>query len=110
MATLQDILGWFMSGEGRLVAAAILFFLIWALKKLPWVGPWLDEDSGAFTSKRKKMAANIVLALAPTALMLTTDASWVDVITTGVTAALTASGLQGKLRALKPKNEKKAAT
>lgn len=104
MVALQEILGWFMSGEGRLVAAAILFLLMWALKKLPGVGPWLDKD-GKLTSKQKKTLANVVLALAPTALMLTTDAAMIDVITTGVTAALSAAGLQGNLRAVKPKTE-----
>ena len=99
MATLQDILGYFMSGEGRLIAAAILFLLMWVLKKVPVIGPWLDKDSGKLTSKRKKMLANIVLAMGPTAFMLTTDAALSQVLTTGASAALIAAGFQSNQKA-----------
>lgn len=100
MATIEQVLGWFMSGEGRLIAAAMLFVCVWAMKHLPWIGPWIAADSGRLTSKRKKVVANVLGAMAPVAFMLTTDAPTQEVITAAVEIALIAAGVQGKKKAV----------
>ena len=112
MAELQEILAWFMSGEGRLVAAAALFALMFLLERVPFVKDFLNYDGWKLgvdsadswmTRSRKKLASNIILALAPTALMLTTDAPMAEVLSTGLTAALAAAGINSKLDAAKGK-------
>ncbi len=100
MATLQEILGWFMSGSGRVVAGALLFLVMWGVKSLPIVKVWLKKDSGWLTSKRKKLATNTLLAMGPTALALTNESTPPrEVLTTALEAALVAMGLQGGLKA-----------
>lgn len=107
--SIQEILTWFTSGEHRLVAGGVLFLLMWALEKVPFVKAFLGYDGWKLgedtadawlTSKRKKLAANVILAMGPTAVMLTTtDAATSEVVWTAVTAALTAAGLNAKLNA-----------
>ena len=94
MPNLQQVLEWFMSGSGRLVAGAALFAVIWALKSLPKLKGWLGKDSGALTSGRKKALANLLLAMAPVALALTDGSKpLADVLTTAMTAMATAAGI-----------------
>ena len=91
---MQQVLEWFMSGSGRLVAGAALFAVIWALKSLPKLKDWLGKDSGSWTSGRKKALANLLLAMAPVALALTDGSKpLADVITTAMTAMATAAGI-----------------
>ena len=94
MPNLQDIIGWFMSGNGRLIAGATLFLTIWAMKSLPKLKDWLAKDSDALTSGRKKALANLILAMAPVALALTDGTKPLDdVIATAMTAIATAAGI-----------------
>jgi len=94
MPNLQDVIGWFMSGNGRLVAGAALFAVIWALKSLPKLKDWLARDSGALTSGRKKALANLLLAMAPVAFALTDGTKPLDdVLVTAITAVATAAGI-----------------
>lgn len=108
MPGIQDIFGWAMSGEGRLVAAALLFAVMFALERAPYIKGWLARDSGWLTAKRKKLAANILLTMGPTALLLTTDAPLREVLATALTAALSAAGINAKMNAAlsKPKTTK----
>lgn len=83
-----------MSGNGRLVAGAALFAVIWALKSLPKLKDWLARDSGALTSGRKKALANLLLAMAPVAFALTDGTKPLDdVLVTAITAVATAAGI-----------------
>jgi len=83
-----------MSGNGRLVAGAMLFLAIWALKSLPRLKDWLAKDSGSWTSGRKQALANLLLAMAPVALALTDGSKPLsDVLTTALTAMATAAGI-----------------
>ncbi len=94
MPDLQQVLEWFMSGNGRLAAGAALFAVIWALKSLPKLKDWLNKDSGAMTSGRKKALANLILAMAPVAFALTDGSKPLsDVLTTAITAVATAAGI-----------------
>ena len=111
--TLQEILGWLTSGEGRLVAAALLFVAMFALERVPYVrdfinfdGWKLGEDSADawLSSKRKKVLANVLLASAPAAYMLTTDAAIAAVMETWLTAVLASAGVNAKLNAAKKSN------
>ncbi len=91
---MQDVIGWFMSGNGRLVAGAALFAVIWALKSLPKLKDWLGKDSGSWTSGRKKALANLLLAMAPVAFALTDGTKPLDdVLATAMTAIATAAGI-----------------
>jgi hypothetical protein len=105
MATLQDIFGYFTSGQGRLIAAGILFALIFALERVPWIKTWLNKDSGKWlSSARKKLAANVLLAMGPTALMLTDpNASANDILLTTITAITSAAGVNSIVDAAKKK-------
>ena len=99
--TIQELFGWASSGSGRLLAAAILFALIVVVKRLPLVGDWLAVD-GPFswlTARRKKLAANVLLAMAPAAALLASDAPLSEVAVTAVEVVLIAAGLQGSQKA-----------
>ena len=94
MQFAHTILVWFSTPHGRTAAAAAIFALIWTLKNVPVVGAWLAVG-------RRKVLANVVLSLAPAAIMLTdrsVDASiaWQSALTT----ALGAAGIQGVLAGL----------
>ena len=94
MPKLNELISWFMSGNGRLVAGAALFVTMWAVKSLPRVKEWIGEDSGSFTSGRKKALANLLLAMAPVAVALVDGSMPLpDVVATAATAVATAAGI-----------------
>ena len=112
MATIQQIIEWLGSGNARLIAAGVLFLIILGLKRFPVVGAWLNRDSVltvgkrkfSLTAKRKKLAANMLLALAPAVVMLSQlDVPIGEVLDEALLIMLAAAGIQGKLRAIKPK-------
>lgn len=106
MASLQEISGYFVSGQGRLIAAAILFVLMWGLKNVPLIGRWLKSNTGWLTAARKKTVANVVLAMAPAAVMLADPTTSInDVLWEAVLIAFAAAGIHGKLRAFVPKKD-----
>lgn len=85
---------WFTTPTGRIAAAAVVFALVWAIKNMPSVAKWLNTD-------RRRLAANVVLSLAPAAVMLvdqkvSAQEAWQAALTTLFGAA----GLQGVLKVL----------
>jgi hypothetical protein len=85
--TEAEILTLLTSGEGRLVAAGLLFAVVALSKRAPWIGERL-------TNPWAKRAYVLILATLPTlALGLTTDASWEALGLTSATAALGAMGI-----------------
>ena len=103
MPTVSQLMEWMRSGgEGRLIAAAILYILIWALKShIPIVNNWLQADGPKLTSKKKKLLANVVLAMSPVAVVLTdtSQSAW-DAILIAVGVATSAGGIQSWGKAL----------
>jgi len=86
---------WLTTPDGRIAAAGVLFVLIWAIKSLPFV------RSRILTTKRAKLAASALVAMAPAALMLADSSvpardAWLFAISTW----LGAMGLQGGSKAL----------
>jgi hypothetical protein len=102
---------WMRSGEGRLIAAAVLYILMWLLKAhVPIVEKWLQTD-GKLNSKRKKALANVVLAMAPVAVVLTdTSQSVTEAFWLAVGTATSAGGIHsfGKALLHKPKASESA--
>lgn len=86
MPEVSDLLKWVMSGEGRLVAAAILFLIMWGIKRSPILKDHINTP-------RRKQAANLVLAMAPAVYLLAEGAAPVDVLSTALTVALSAHGI-----------------
>lgn len=87
MPSFTDIIGWLQSGDGRLVAAGVLFFLMWGIKSIPLVKEKL------LTTPRRKQLAVAFLALAPAVAMLTGDAPVLEVAVTALTLFFSAMGL-----------------
>lgn len=109
--TADELFGWAMSGQGNLIAAAALFMLIALIERVPFVKPWLgvdgwkagvDNADSWLTSKRKKLVANVVLAMGPTAMLLSSGADWHEVLWTTLTVVLMAAGVNAKLSSLFP--------
>lgn len=86
MPSLTQLLQWTMSGQGRLVAAAVLFGAMWAVKSLPFIKKHLSTP-------RRKQAANALMAMAPAAWLIVEGAAPVEVLSTALTIALSANGL-----------------
>ena len=82
-----------MSSNGRLVAAAMLFIIMWALQSVPPIKAWLEVDSGKMTSGRKKAAATVLLAMTPAALALSQGKPAAEVLAVAIGAATSASGI-----------------
>lgn len=99
---LTEILAMFSrDGGARMWAAALLFLFMFVAERVPLVGAWLSQDGPSpwLTAKRKKLATNVLLALAPAATLLASGAPLLDVLATAVTASLVASGINGTLNA-----------
>jgi hypothetical protein len=76
------------SKEGTLLAAALLWGVLWALQKVPAVGVWIAA------SKWRQRAAALLMATIPAvATALSDGATWKDAMITGVIALLAATGL-----------------
>lgn len=86
MPDLNTMLQWFQSGEGRLVAAALLFVLMWAVKNVPYV-------KGLLNTPRRKQAATVLLSLPPAVWLMVEGAPPVEVISTALGIALASNGL-----------------
>lgn len=98
MPDLSQLLQWTQSGEGRLIAAAVLFLAMWAVKRAPMVRDYINTP-------RRKQAANTLMALAPAVWLMVEGAPPVEVISTALTIALSAKGIN-TLRPSKSKAEK----
>lgn len=87
MPTTHQIIEWIQSGHGRLIAAAVIFVLMWAIKCLPWVRAKL------LTTPRRKQIASWFLMLPPAVWMIVQGAPWVDVVAAAVGIVLAANGI-----------------
>ena len=98
MEDVTQALNWMLSGDGRLIAAAVLTLVMFGIKSVPWV------EANVLTTPRRRLLATGLLALAPVVPMLATGAPLKDAILTGVTAFLAAIGLHtgGKVAVGKP--------
>lgn len=86
MPELTQLLQWAQSGEGRLIAAAVLFALMWAVKSVPLIRDHVNTP-------RRKQAANALIALTPAVYLMVEGAPPVEVLSTAITIALTANGI-----------------
>lgn len=86
MPEVTQLIQWFTSGEGRLIAAALLFVAMWAVKRAPIVRDYINTP-------RRKQAANTLMAMAPAAWLMVEGAPPVEVISTALTIALSAKGI-----------------
>lgn len=88
MPTVHEIIVWTTSGNGRLIAAALLFILMYAVKLVPWV------QENILTTPRRKQLATAFLALVPAVWMLADQTvPWVTTLTTAIEAFLGAMGI-----------------
>lgn len=87
MPTIHQILEWFASGQHRLIAAAILFALMWLLKLLPGV------EEKLLTTPQRRLAAVVFMALAPAVSLLATGAPVVDVLESALVIGFAAMGI-----------------
>ena len=85
------MIAWFASSEGRLVAAAALFALLWAVKSVPWV-----QEHLLTTRMRRRLAAGL-LACAPAVGLLASGVSLREVVLTAASLFLGATGLNALL-------------
>ena len=95
MDTIQDILRGFLTTEGRLQAALLLFMILWSLKNIRWINQHI------LTSDRAKLLTALLLAFAPAGAMMTdpsvpTGDAWY----TFAAALLGAMGIQGGAKAV----------
>lgn len=93
MAALQTIMLWFNTSKGRAIAALALFIVMELLKRPSVEARWL-------TTPRRRLAANIILALAPVVPALASGAPIGDVIDTALSAAIGAMGLHIGLKTI----------
>jgi hypothetical protein len=94
MNTAQEILQGFLTTEGRLQAALILFMVLWSMKNIHWLRKTF------LTSDRSKLLTALVLAFIPAGVTMaspSTPAS--EAWYTFIAAALGAMGLQGGAKA-----------
>jgi len=94
MQSLHSLLQWFASPTGRLLAAFVIFALLWLAKNVPVVKAWLAVDS-------RKVLANIILSLGPAVTVLldqtmTANEAW----KAALEIVLMASGIQGVVTGL----------
>jgi hypothetical protein len=87
MPSIHEILTWFTSGNGRLIAAAALFTLMYALKFVPIV------EQRVLTTPRRRQVALAFLATSPAVFLLSAGAPWVDVLATALNAFLAGMGI-----------------
>jgi hypothetical protein len=102
MDELTAILAKFNDANARIWAAAALYLTLFAIERVPKVGAWLSSD-GPFswlTAKRKKLAANVMLALTPAIVLLEGGAPLGDVLLTALVASLGATGINALPKAL----------
>jgi hypothetical protein len=86
MPEVAQLLEWFISGNGRLIAAAALFALMWGAKSLPLV-------SAHLTTPRRKQAVNALMAMAPAAWLIVQGAPWEEIAGEAILIALAANGI-----------------
>jgi len=87
MPTTLQVIEWIQSGNGRLVVAAVLFVLMWAIKSLPWV-----RDKILTTPRRKQIAAWLLM-MPPAVWMIVEGAPWAEVVAAAVGIILAANGI-----------------
>lgn len=103
MAEAPQLANWLITGEGRLVCAALLFIVVWVLKNNEKV-----KASLLTTPERKRIAVVLLAALPAVATALTTDSALRDIGATFITAVFGAMGIHGALDLQKKKEEAKA--
>ena len=86
MPELTQLIEWFMSGEGRLIAAALLFVAMWAVKHAPVVRDYINTP-------RRKQAANTLMAMTPAVWLMVQGVPPLEVVSTAITIALSAKGI-----------------
>jgi len=86
MPELSTLITWIQSGEGRLIAAAVLFVVMWAVKSLPIVREHINTP-------RRKQAAAALLALAPAVWLMVEGAPPLEVVSTALGIVLAANGI-----------------
>lgn len=86
MPTIDQLLEWFSSGEGRLILAALLFLLMWAVKNVPYV-------KGLLTTPRRKQAASVLLAMPPAVWLLVQGAPPIEIVSSALMIVFAANGL-----------------
>lgn len=94
MGPLGDVLMWFTTGSGRILAAALLCAVMWALKYIPMV------EAKLLTTPRLRQLGMAVLALAPVVPMLLNGAPATEVWLTAAEAFLGAMGIHVGLKVL----------
>jgi hypothetical protein len=87
MPETTQIVQWIRTGEIRLVVAAALFLLMWAIKAIPWVRLKL------LTTPRHKQVASWFLLLPPAVWMIVNGAPWVEIVASAVGIILAANGI-----------------
>ena len=102
MESITAVAAWLETGEGRIAAALVLFLVLWGIKNVGWV------KKKVLTTPRRRQFAVALLATAPVITMLLDSVPAKDAFITGLTAFLSAMGLNSlrsrKNRALsKPK-------
>jgi hypothetical protein len=104
MIDLPTLIGWLLSGRGRLVCAAVLFLVVWGVKNVTWVKRTI------LTTKQRKRAAAVLLAAIPAAaLSLATDESGELILITFLTAVFGSTGIHTLAKKKKKPDAKTAA-
>ena len=92
MPDINTIAHYMLSGDGRVVAAGLLFLLLYALERVPWV-----RDNVLTTPMRKRAAALLLAAAPAVATALLSDESTREVAITAIMAFATAAGFNAQL-------------
>jgi hypothetical protein len=85
--SIRQILEWFASGQHRLIAAAILFAVMYALKLIPKV------EQRVLTTPQRRLGAVVFLAMAPAVSLLAAGAPAIDVLESAIVIGLGAMGI-----------------
>ena len=92
MPSIRQILEWASSGSHRLVAAAVLFGAMYALKLIPGV------EARCLTTPRRRLAAVAFLSMAPAVALLAAGAPLLDVIESAIVIGLGAVGMHSAFK------------
>lgn len=96
MPTVHDLIVWFASRQGRPLAAASLFVVMYVVKLHPWV------EQKLLTTPRRRLYANAFLAASPAVYLLADQSVPApEVIETAIEACLGAMGIHVGWKVLK---------
>lgn len=85
--SLPEILNMLRTGEGQLIAAGLLFLIMWALKSIPAI------EQRYLTTPRRRLAVVVFLAMAPAVTMLAEGIDPVDCLITAIILGASAMGI-----------------